>query len=330
MVEKLLSFGEYAAAGLYETPSRSLFYRCSLGIRRYYENCSLAVYRGELLYPSGKTYQTTGLFPQCVNALSYGSLARWEGEKAPLAKKIASEFCKYRPTVPKEHTVAGNMYTHSMPYYERILKEGFDGYLTRIQKIADTDLREGLIEVVAGIRAYHTRCLDYLISENAAPDLISALRKVPFSPAETAYEALVGWNFIMYLDGCDDLGCLARGLAPYHRGEDLVPCLENLFDNIDQNGGYSMALDASTPELTVQCLRAAKGRRRPMIELLIDEDTPAEIWEAALDTLKSGGGQPAFYNKTLLFRLLKERFPSIRDEDFSRFCGGGCFCRGTF
>ena len=92
MVEKLLSFGEYAAAGLYETPSRSLFYRCSLGIRRYYENCSLAVYRGELLYPSGKTYQTTGLFPQCVNALSYGSLARWEGEKAPLAKKIAKEF----------------------------------------------------------------------------------------------------------------------------------------------------------------------------------------------------------------------------------------------
>ena len=45
--------GEYMAAGAYEEPERSLFYRKALGIRRYYENCMLCQYNGEKLYPSG-------------------------------------------------------------------------------------------------------------------------------------------------------------------------------------------------------------------------------------------------------------------------------------
>jgi len=51
--EKLKNLGEYFAAGLYEEPERSLFYRKSLGIRRYYETASVPGYNGELLYPSG-------------------------------------------------------------------------------------------------------------------------------------------------------------------------------------------------------------------------------------------------------------------------------------
>ena len=42
--------------------------------------------------------------------------------------------------------VAGNMYNHSMPNYERILKEGFNGYEQRILKIKDRDFREGFRE----------------------------------------------------------------------------------------------------------------------------------------------------------------------------------------
>ena len=34
--EKFKRMGEYGAAGMYEEPERSLFYRKALGIRRFY------------------------------------------------------------------------------------------------------------------------------------------------------------------------------------------------------------------------------------------------------------------------------------------------------
>ena len=320
---EFLALGEYAAAGLYEEPKRSLFYRKALAIRRFYENCELAVYGGEHLYPSGVIGQKMSITPYSYTGLSFAS--KELNESAPhLAEKLNEEFCIYRSSVPVEHTVAGDMYTHSMPHYERFLKEGLLSYVPRIESIADDDMREGLLHVVKGIESYIKRCVEYLESVGADKRLIDALTRVPLYPAQDAYEALVSWNFIMYLDNCDNLGCLARGLFPYFKGENLVPWIENLYDNLDANNGYSMALDSECPELTVQCLRAARGKRRPMIELFIDENTPEAVWQEALKTVKSGGGQPAFYNKGALFGGLKERFPSIRDDDMKCFCGGGC------
>lgn len=320
---EFLSLGEYGAAGLYEETCRSLFYRKALGIRRFYENCELAVYRGESLYPSGVIEQKMGIVPNYLQGL-YLKEEDLE-EKAPhLVKKFYEDFCVYQSTVPAEHTVAGDMYTHSMPNYERVLKEGLLSYIPRIEKIPDADMRDGLTHLIRGIERYVARCVEYLKSADADHALIEALQKVPLYPAETAYEAVVGWNFVMYLDNCDNLGSLAKGLLPYYKGENMIPWLENLYDNLDKNNGYSMSLDSECPELTVQCLKASRGKRRPMIELFVDENTPEEVWEAALATVKSGGGQPAFYNADVLLGGLKKRFPSIRDEDLERFCGGGC------
>lgn len=321
--DDFLRLGEYAASGLCEEPDRSLFYRKSLGLRRFYENCELAVYRGESLYPSGVIAQKMNVVPEYLRGLTF--LSKSLNEKAPiLAEKLKEEFCVYHSSVPNEHTVAGNMFTHSMPNYERILKEGLLSYIPRIERISDTDMREGLLHVVRGIELYITRCVTYLKSVSADKMLIASLQRVPLYPAKTAYDAIVAWNFIMYLDNCDNLGCLGKGILPYYKGENLIPYLENLYDNLDKNNGYSMSLDSECPELTVQCLKAAHGKRRPMIELFVDESTPETVWEEALSTVKSGGGQPAFYNAGVLLGGLKKRFPSIRNEDLIRFCGGGC------
>ena len=321
--DDFLRLGESAASGLYEELDRSLFYRKSLGLRRFYENCELAVYRGESLYPSGVIAQKMNVVPEYLRGLTF--LSKSLNEKAPiLAEKLKEEFCVYHSTVPNEHTVAGNMFTHSMPNYERILKEGLLSYIPRIERISDTDMREGLLHVVRGIELYITRCVTYLKSVSADKMLIASLQRVPLYPAKTAYDAIVAWNFIMYLDNCDNLGCLGKGILPYYKGENLIPYLENLYDNLDKNNGYSMSLDSECPELTVQCLKAAHGKRRPMIELFVDESTPETVWEEALSTVKSGGGQPAFYNAGVLLGGLKKRFPSIRNEDLIRFCGGGC------
>ncbi len=323
ILDRFKEIGEYAAAGMYEERSRSLFYRKSLGIRRFYENRELASYNGEYLYPSGIIPNKMSVYPQYNAGLNidYDELCKKDKELADL---VVSEFSAFKTSVPYEHSVGGNMYTHSIPNYERILKEGFFSYVERIKKIEDRDMREGLLHVVEGIKNYSDRCVNYLETAGADEKLINALKKVPFYPAENMYEALVGWNYILYLDGCDNLGCLASGLYTYYNGEDITEMLKNLYDNFNCNGGWSMALGTDYNPLTIQCLEASKGKRRPMIELFINENTPDEVWEKAFEVVKTSNGQPAFYNEKVIMNGLKNKFPVIKDEDLKKFCGGGC------
>lgn len=321
LTERFKKLNEFAAAGMYEEEERSLFYRKALGIRRYYETCALHEYNGELLYPSGVCSPGSRIYPTFLNGIDY-CVAFSEQDK-DLGERFNKDFYKYIPLVEYEHTVAGGMYTHSMPNYERILKEGFEGYEQRIKKLHDKDFRDGLLHVIEGIRKYVNRCVEYLISVGANETLIAALKKVPFKPAETLYEAFVCWNLVLYLDNCDNLGCVASGIAPYYNGEDIVPYLKNLYDNLDKNDGYSMAIHQGNVEITLQCLEAVKGLRRPMIELFVDENTVDEVWEKAFEVLKTNNGQPAFYNSHVLLSGLQKLF-NIPEEDIKRFCGGGC------
>ena len=321
ITDEFRKMGEYAASGAFEEPERSLFYRKALGIRRYYENCSLFPYIKGKLYPSGTKSETMRIYPHYLNGLEVNV---WgvSGEEQTLIEKYKADFCRYKTKVPEQHAVAGNMYCHSIPNYGRIIREGLDSYVERINSINDKDFREGLIHIYEGIRCYVDRCVKYLEEEKAEERLINALKKVPLGKADNIFEAIVSWNFIMYLDNCDNLGCLAKELYLFYNGEDIVGLLGNLYDNLDSNNGYSMALHTDYNELTVQCLKAAKGKRRPMIELFVDKNTPTEIWNTAFDIMRSHGGQPAFYNTSLLEKLQK-RF-EINDTDIKGFCGGGC------
>jgi len=318
MYRFLTEIGEYSAAGLYEEEGRSLFYRKALGLRRFYETCELPQYTGKKLYPSGAAAMPFYLDNLVVDLKKISNL------NCGAAEQIKKDFYHYRSAVPAEHTVAGNMYTHSMPHYERFLREGILSYIPRIEKIEDTDMREGLLHLVKGIECYIERCVAYLELEKADKVLIEALKKVPLYPAENIYEAIVAWNFVLYLDRCDNLGCVASGLYPYYKGEDITELLENLYDNLDINEGYSMALHTDYNPLTLQCLEASKGKRRPMIELFVDENTSREVWNKAFEVIRTTNGQPAFYNPKVLLEGLKKKFPVIKEGDIGRFCGGGC------
>ena len=321
-LESFAALGEYMAAGMYEDPDRSVFYRLSKGLRRYWEGCALPPYEGKPLYPSGPLDKSAAVIP-CFMAGVQMSGDFAEAHPA-LARAFRDDFKKYESFVPYVHTVGTDMALHSLPYYERVLSEGLLSYIPRIEKIEDTEMRDGLLEIIAGIRNYLARAVSYLESVGAEEKLIAALRQVPLFPARNVYEAILSWNFVMYLDGCDDLGCVASGIKPYHKGENVVPLLENLYDNLDINNGYSMALHCEDTDLTLQCLEASKGRRRPQVELLVDESTPDVIWQKAFECMRTCNGQPAYYNKQVLYKGLSKRVPAIRPEDLSLFCGVGC------
>lgn len=311
------------AAGLFEEPERNAFARYGRAVRRYLEQCSLHPYNGEPLYPMGaKCDDSYGVRPDYsfTVALNEDVLK----EKNSDALQWMQEEMRKLPRISSPHTVGGAGYTHSIPNYGRIAREGLDSYEARILALAEGDFQDGLLDTLAGIRCFHNRALVYLEQKDADPMLIQALKRVPFQPAQTLYEAIVCWNFVYYLDFCDNPGLMDSDLMPFYKGEDVTDILRVFFQNVDTNSGWSSALGPNYNPLTLQCIQAAKGLRRPSLELRVTQDMPDNVWDTAAETLIAGGGQPAFYNEHLYQKALRERFPHIPKEDLIRFNGGGC------
>ena len=141
-----LNIKEYCAAGLYEEENRSLFYRKSLAIRRYYENCDLAEYTGKLLYPSGLLPINMKIYPRFATGVTIKTNTEGKIPKN-LLDTFKNDFLKFQSSVPYHHRVAGDMFTHSMPNYERVLKEGLLSYVERIEKIKDVDLDGEVVHI---------------------------------------------------------------------------------------------------------------------------------------------------------------------------------------
>lgn len=317
------NLGEYYAAGFFEAPDAAPFVRFSRGLRRYLEGRSMPPYNGEALYPNGPV--GAGLLVQHDYSFTINAdLPKLRQKDEIAAQALQQELDKSPSFVPAEHTVGGNMYTHSYPNFRRIVREGLNSYQRRVEAIADDDIRSGLLDVLEGIRCFHARALKLLEAHPEAAGLRSALSKVPFEPADTLYEAMVCWNFIYYMDGCDNIGRMDADLIDFYRGEDMTEIFRSFFRNVDANNGWSGALGPDYNALTLQCLRAIKGIRRPSLELRVTRDMPEEIWNAALDAIRAGGGSPSLYNEEGYQRALGRLFPEIPPEDRLRFSGGGC------
>lgn len=325
-VKLFLDINEPYAAGFFEDEERGLFFRFSRAQRRYFENRPVDDYRGGRLYPSGPAHDGGwAVHPECAKTFNpdyYVPLYEKSPEAAKIMKAVrdVSNFT----VTPSAPYITMSGYTHSTPNYERIIAEGFDSYEARISKIEDADMKDGLLDVLAGIRDYHARGLAYLKSVNADPELIAALEQVPFQPARNVYQAIVCWNYVMYLEGVDNVGVLDTGLAPYYKGEDLSREIRELFENVNDNGKWNCAIGPYYNEITRECLRQIKGLRRPGLILRVTKDMPDDIWELALEANYSSCGNPTFYHEDKIQTMLTEAYPAITPEDRKRYIAAGC------
>lgn len=325
LAERFYEIGEPYAGGLFEQPDRSPFFRYARAQRMFWERQQMPEYLGGKLYPAGKKYPNP---PAVAPDFSYTvSVAvdwdRLEKADADCCRAMRAEYDRL-PMLKPPHVVGGAGYVHSIPNYGRVLKEGLDRYAERVAALPEGDFRAGLEEILAGIRAYHARSLALLEAQGADAQLIKALRRVPFQPARSLYEAVVCWNFIYFIDGCDNPGRLDADLIEYYQGEDITPILREYFEIVDRNDGWSSAVGPDCNPLTLQVLRAVKGLRRPSVELRVTPETPDEVWQAAADALESSCGSPALYCERRYQQELARRFPEIPEADRLRFNGGGC------
>lgn len=308
--------GEPYAGGLFEEPDKGLFYRYSLAQRRYFESLEPSHEAGEQLYPGKNRFFDVPLTVRPQYAMT--CLVDWAAleNKSEQAAAWLREFCE----------VSRNPYgwVHSAPNYKRILKEGLSDYRRRVEGCANEEFREGLLHVLAGMEDYVRRSVDYLRQVGAPQPLIAALEQVPFAPARTLYEGIVAWNILYYFDYADNFGRLDDGLAHLYAGEDATAWLRELLGNGEATTGWSCTVGDACPPITEQAVRAIRGLRRPMLELMVDDRTPDAVWELAADAIADGSANPSFYNADGIHDMLRTRFPHIPESELALFCGCGC------
>ncbi len=317
LAQLFYSIGEPYAAGLFENPEKDYFYRHAIANARYLEHIAPAKYdAGERLYPSNAKFFHTRCAVTPQFAMTYQIDWNRLEKKSPEGAAALREFYSI-----SNH---GGGWTHAAPNYKRILREGLNSYRTRIVNQPEGEFRDGLLALIDAMKNYIDRSIAYLRSVDAPADLIDALTHVPFEPAKTYYEGLVSWNVIFHFDGGDNLGCLDDGLIHLYNGEDYTEIIGELFGNLDAVGTWSCTVGPNYNPITTQAVRAIRGRRRPMLELMTTPEMPDELWQIAIDNIRCGSCNPSFYNPKGIHDMLKDRFPHIPDEELALFCGCGC------
>ncbi|MFH0795491.1 MAG: pyruvate formate lyase family protein [Candidatus Omnitrophota bacterium] len=366
----LMEKGEWLGAGFLEEPEASPMIKTSRAIRRQLENVPLPPYEGTLLYPSGlntlwhtknQVFSFHYSFSLCFDRIHATKIIEnaTGSEKKRQWQEITNIFTKHNlfdptGTVGSKFCVGGNGYTHSIPNYGRVLKEGLVSYRERVIRYKDEasltrnkqkmEFYQGLEDVLAGIKSLHQRIITTIKkspSDGANKKLLlKAYRSVPFLPASNFYEALAATNFIFYLDGCDSLGRIDYELGAFYLSDlksgkithqKAIELMRTFWQNFDNNNGWNVAIGGSktdgTPaynELTLVCLEAARKMRRPSLALRIRKDMPDQYFESALDTIKTGCGLPALYNEELYLDALWNNHLNIQYRDISDYAFGGC------
>jgi len=356
--EALLALGEPFAAGLFERPADSMVERFARGLRRWAEHLPLPAYAGEALYPAGACLWQGEL------AVSWFYVAARPLDEAIWERKLQAADHRGRRALLelasawRAHRFPGG-YTHSIPHYERVLREGLDGYAARIQAALErapaapaAALYRALHTTLDAARVLHRRLVAEL--ERAVPPagadaarwerrrqaLLAAYRQVPWRPARTFVEAAVAVNFVFYLDGCDNLGRYDQYLGPYLEQDldggrlDREAALELVraqWRNVDAASAWNAAIGGTRADgrdlsnrLTLICLEAARGCRRPNLALRLGDSTPDAVWDAALDTIRSGNGLPALYWDPSYYRAMEASGIPVSGADREEYAFGGC------
>ena len=352
------------AAGFYEEKHAPMIQRLARALRRYCDQAPPPSYTGGRLYPAGSPGIWHVLSGQILSfcysfSFSYNDdnlVALLERADGPRDRQLL-EFirrdlrsCSPLPGSAK-FQVGGWGYTHSILNYGRILREGLNHYRDRVQdKLAQANdvgqqtFYGSLLEVLEGLFIFHRHCVTQLAEQlRARPSeklqaLVDALGKTPLGPAETFYEALVGFNFIWYVDGCDSIGRFDQVMLPYYERSrrdgvpdaEIIGLLREYWANFDVNTGGNMGLGGTAADggpaynaFSYLCLESLEHTRRPNSAIRIRRDMPQKFWDRTLQTLATGCSNPALYNEHLYLDNIPE-VTGVTGPDRFDYAFGGC------
>ena len=320
--EILYRLGEPLAAGMYENENATFVERYGLGLRRYFEHAVPPPETGKL-YPAPEQdiWRLAGNFVRYHIAYSFecdfDGLRKFGREKLSdpfelnLLDRIIEELRFFRSCqIPPRYQIGGDGWTHSVLNYRRILHDGLKTYRRRVAAMSPSPLRRALTDTLAGITNFLHR----------AP---GDIEKCAMAPAHDFYSAMRSFNFFYALDQYDSAGRFDDYMGEYYRGEaDAQEWVDELFRAVDLHIGWHFLHSGKYPAFTKICLRAQKYCR-PNAGIVIEPDTPQEVWDEILDRWAAGIPCPSLYNGPA-YRKAIARISDAKGVDRKRFVFGGC------
>lgn len=276
-----------------------------------------------------------------------------------------SESVEYKVWSEDEKIVSGRymlfgIYTpiHATADYQTIIHQGLRYYEERIkvrltQKIDDygREYLNAMLQTIDAIRMFVERysklfeekageCTD--IKRKAELQRVAdTLRKVPYEPSETLFEAVQAlWIIHTVLPISErswasvSVGPIDRYLLPYYRKwiedghteEEAMVLFSALFKLFDSYGDGACALNLGPEwnELTYLLLKVEKKckLRAPLITPRMRQDTPDEIYDLLIDETLFGMGQPTFYSEESCRRAMDYRGISEKEDFAINSCMG--------
>ena len=364
----LKELGEYYALGFFEEKAASLYRRYARALICCAESMPLMSRGGQSLYPAtDKAPKDMEMTERYVSQLwnwydrdcrkmqvfryHYNYPLHFDNRLCMKTLERAGDFPAHRKALQTLQDFyfgrmeiltggqSGSGWTHCVVNYERVLKEGLNGYRGRIEdKLKDCDseenreLYESLLIVIQAAEVLRDRFVGQVGGDI---ELKKALGRVPFEPARNFYEAMVCVNFIFYFEGCDSPGRMDQYLYEYYRrdkeagkicDDEVIELLRAFWTNMDNLGAWNVAIGGrgEVNELTYQILESVKGFRRPNLALRIPKDADDKLWDSAFDSLATGTGIPALYNDDEYIEALKNYELGLSETDVRQFCFGGC------
>lgn len=292
-----------------------------------------------------------------LDATRFGKLAeKVENAQERYSMNLVMENASHMYHIPHHIRYAHGGWHHTVDF-RKLFKQGLKGYQIEIQEglMEETDEEKrqflcgmedtliGLIDYVERYKAYLKTCLQEKPEDPCLKGLVEALERVPFEPPTHFYEAFIMHQASMYFGNAFETGRLDDLLYPYYE-KDLVEGLitreeaksliRELFEDIEKRighpgavhvtiGGTDASGQASYNALTLIVIEAIRGLRTPNVTLRVRKDMPKELWEAFLENIGKGYGQPAIVNEELFLKGLVEQY-YIPFEDAVDYVMGGC------
>lgn len=255
--------------------------------------------------------------------------------RTPLQEKLEINKCAW---------AAGG--GHSNPDYELLLRIGTDGIKERIDLFRQVhtdkkDFYDGLILIVEALETVAAR-YKALADERAKSasgeekeillKISDAFSNIPQKRPRNFFEACQFFWLSFSLFDIDSPGLFDYALGAYYEDtEEDYLCLQKLWELFRKTRTWNLSVGRSdefgndhTNKLTYAVLRLAKEKKynTPNITFRVNKNTPADLWELALDTLSTGIGMPAIYNDRSVCTALEAI--GIPPSDSHLYCMNGC------
>lgn len=302
----------------------------------FWQNAQLEYYPEELIAGIAVSHEPVGFH------YGSGTYVDTDGDEAAVVREHSYQN-PHKPFItPREaahleaHASTSTWFGgHMVLDFETVFDIGLEGYREKIYQNAarhgndKRDFFKAMEVELDGVIEFTIRLAEKA-AEAGNNEVAEVLRHIAHKPPMTFHQALQLCWILHYLDNSDSFGRFDKYLLPFferdnlprHRAKELIADFWLKIEDAEQI--QNMTIGGEYSDLTLLCLEVTKelAFKGPNLCLRVTADIRQNIWDAALDSIGAGLGQPALYNDGMYTAsLIKSGIDAAAAQNY---CFAGC------